>query len=85
MWIIFTYLEQGIRTPTKIFKNSRLKTAYGNNNLRAHCKACRQLYKYSNCGVFKLKYIRYDQVYIGQTGRDLNTRDKEHKHSEERK
>jgi hypothetical protein len=66
-WVKFTYFREGIRTVTKTFKNARLKVAYSANNLiRNHSNVYRQLDKYNSSGVYKLKCLSSDQVYIDQ-------------------
>jgi hypothetical protein len=79
IWIKFTYFGSDIRTLTKIFKNSRLKVAFNvNNTIKIRCKSSGQYDKYKDSGVYQLKCPSCEQVYIGQTGRELRTRYKEH-------
>jgi hypothetical protein len=63
---------------TKIFKNTRLKVAdSADNTIKTHFKINRQHHQYNDSGVFRLKCLICDQIYIGQTGRDFTTRYKE--------
>jgi hypothetical protein len=68
-WTKFTYYGNDIRTLAKIFINSTIKT---------RCKLSRQYDKYNTSGVYQLKCLSCEQVYIGQMGRDFRTTFKEH-------
>jgi hypothetical protein len=66
-WVKFTYFGEGIIILTKLFKNTTLKVACSvDNTIKTHCNVYRELDKYSNSGVYKLKCLSCDQVYIGQ-------------------
>jgi hypothetical protein len=75
IWAKFTYFGEDIRILTKIFRKSMIKVAYSTSNtVRNCCKVRTYNDKYSTCGVYELKCLTCDQVYVGQTGRNFRTR-----------
>jgi predicted GIY-YIG superfamily endonuclease len=79
IWTEFTYFGRDIRTLTKILKNIRLKLAFNvNNTIKIRCKSSGQYDRYKNSGIYQLKCLTCEQVYIGQTGTEFSTRYKEH-------
>jgi hypothetical protein len=72
MWEKFTYFGEEIGTLTNIFKNFAVNITYNTNNtIKKHCNIHTYNDKYSACGVYELKYLTCDQVYVGQTGRNF--------------
>jgi hypothetical protein len=79
IWTKVTFLDTEMRTVTKVFKNSRVRVAHNvNNTIKSKCKINKPHDIYSNCGVYQLKCISCDQVYISHTGREFKTRFNEH-------
>jgi hypothetical protein len=74
LWTRFTYFGDEIRTLIKIFKNSRVRIGYCANNTNKN-NSIIPTYKdkYETCGVYNMKCLTCEQVYVGQTGRDFKT------------
>jgi hypothetical protein len=49
-----------------------------NNTIKKKCDSNLQADKYSQSGVYSLKCLSCDQIYVGQTGRSFKTRYEEH-------
>jgi hypothetical protein len=49
-----------------------------NNTIKKKCDSNLQVDKYSQSGVYSLKCLSCDQIYVGQTGRSFKTRYEEH-------
>jgi hypothetical protein len=78
MWANFTYFGDEIRTPTKHFKKSPIRICYyTNNTIKNNCIIPTRKDKYDTCGVYKLKCLTWEQVYVGQKSRGFKTRYKE--------
>jgi hypothetical protein len=74
-----TYFGEEIRTVTKIFKKSPTSIAYmTNNTVIYNCIVRAHKGKYGTCGVYELKCLTCQQVYVGHTGRDFKTRYEEY-------
>jgi hypothetical protein len=80
-WASFTYIGKETSHITNIFKRTVLRitsrTAYTLANLLTHKDRAHD--KYSLLGVYKLNCPDCHKTYVGQTGRLLSTRYKEHK------
>jgi hypothetical protein len=78
-WITFTYTRNYICEITNLFKDTNLRIAFKTtstpNNL---LNTMQKTNIYDQCGIYKLTCQRCQKVYIGQTGRSLNIRYKEH-------
>jgi hypothetical protein len=76
-WVSFTYYSLLIRRITNLFKQTGLKIAF-----RAASTIQQQLTHKQVCknpsGIYKLQCNTRNAVYIGQTGRAMNIRHKEH-------
>jgi hypothetical protein len=76
-WVRFTYYSPVIRRVTNLFKQTDLKIAF-----RAASTIQQQLTQKQACknpsGIYKLKCNTCNAVYVGQTGRAINVRHKEH-------
>jgi arginyl-tRNA--protein-N-Asp/Glu arginylyltransferase len=81
-WVTFTYIGKETRHITKLFKNTKVKTAFRTNNIiKRILKPKPQIEhgnKYNSPGVYKLKCNDCHLQYIGQTGRSFLTIYKEH-------
>jgi hypothetical protein len=80
-WITFTYTGNYIRKITKLFKNTNIKIAFRTNNTIdkiLNNNNNNKINKYDKSGIYKLTCQTCQKVYIGQTGRTLHTRYKEH-------
>jgi hypothetical protein len=81
-WVTFTYIGKETRHIAKLFKNTKVKTAFRTNNtIKRILKPKPQIElgnKYNSPGVYKLKCNDCHLQYIGQTGRSFLTRYKEH-------
>jgi hypothetical protein len=49
-----------------------------NNTINNKCSANSQIDNYNQCGVYSLKCLSCDQVYVAQTGRSFKARHEEH-------
>jgi hypothetical protein len=78
-WVTFTYTANYIRKITKLFKNMNIKVAFRTNNTIDRILGNNYaINKYDKSGIYKLTCQTCQKVYISQTGRNLNTRFKEH-------
>jgi hypothetical protein len=74
--VVFTHFSPIIRRITNLFRQTNLKIAFHATNTIQQLIA-KQTYK-DPSGIYKLKCNTYDGVYIGQSGRAINVRHKEH-------
>jgi len=76
-WVTFTYFSTIIRRITHLFKHSNLNIAF-----RATNTIQQQLSETSTnenpSGIYKLKCNTCNNLYVGQSGRSVNVRHKEH-------
>jgi len=77
-WTTFTYYGPAVRKITNLFKYSAIGIAFRTTNT-----IFKQLTKGKNeqttpSGIYKIKCNTCNTVYMGQTGRGINTRYKEH-------
>jgi len=76
-WVTFTYFSPIIRSITNLFKHSNLNIAF-----RAANTIQQQLSKKPTnknpSGIYNLKCNTCNNVYVGQSGRSINVRHKEH-------
>jgi hypothetical protein len=79
-WVTFRYYSPLIRMVTNIFKNTSLRIAFrATNSLRQILNTSKKHTNiYSNSGIYSLKCSTCNRFYIGQTGREIETRFKEH-------
>jgi hypothetical protein len=78
-WVTFTYTGNYIRKITKLFKDTNLKVAFKTTTtvgkqLSDNCTTN----TYEQSGIYKMTCQRCHKVYVGQTGRNLIIRYKEH-------
>jgi len=77
IWITFKYHSPLIRKVTNLFKNTNIKIAFRANNT-----VYQQLVQKTNCmnpsGVYEIKCNTCSKNYVGQSGRPIATRHKEH-------
>ena len=77
-WVPFTYFGPAVRKITNLFKDSNIKIAFRTTN-----SIQKQLSKdpcnHKNLsGIYKLKCNTCNKIYVGQSGRGIDTRYKEH-------
>jgi hypothetical protein len=78
-WISFTYAGHYIRKITKLFKDTNLRIAYRTSStLDKILKETHKMNPYEQSGIYRLICQSCHKVYIGQTGRTLSIRYKEH-------
>jgi hypothetical protein len=78
-WVTFTYTGNYIHSITKLFKHKEVKIAYKTGNTVSDIlKDTYITSKFDQAGIYKLMCMDCNKVYIGQTGRTLRTRYKEH-------
>jgi hypothetical protein len=76
-WIIFIQFSPLIRRVTNLFKQTNLKVALRTTNTIQQQLTEKHTYK-DPCGIYKLKCNTCNRVYVGQSGRAINVRYKEH-------
>lgn len=79
-WVTFTYYKPIIPKLTKLFRNTNLKIAFSTNNTIYNILHNRPHHTSTHAysGIFQLKYQACKLSYIGQAGRRLQLRVKEH-------
>ena len=75
-WITFKYFSPLVRRVTNLFKQTRLKIAFCATNTIQQL-AGKQTHS-DPSGVYKLKCSTCNKVYVGQSGRTISVRFKEH-------
>jgi len=77
-WVPFTYFGPAIRRITNLFKDSNIKIAFRTTNL-IHKQLSKGPYNIQNpSGIYKLKCNTCNKIYVGQSGRAIDIRYKEH-------
>jgi uncharacterized protein (UPF0335 family) len=76
-WVTFTHFSPLIRLVTNLFKQTNLKVAFRTTNTIQQQLTEKQTYK-DPSGMYKLKCNTCNGVYVGQSGRAINVRYKEH-------
>jgi hypothetical protein len=75
--LIFTHFSPLVKRVTNLFKQTNLKVAFRATNTTkqqlTENQTCRD-----PCGIYKLKCNTRNGVYVGQSGRAINVRYKEH-------
>jgi hypothetical protein len=75
----FTNLENQMMTTTNIFRNANIKLVCAvNNTIQKNVAVKQDSNKYKQNGMYKLKCIQSNKVYIGQTGRNCKARRNDH-------
>ena len=78
-WVTYTYTGNYIWKITKLFKNTNIKIAFKTNHTIGRTLHERHnTNPYEQSGIYKLTCQSCHQVYIGQTGRKLSTRYRDH-------
>jgi uncharacterized protein (UPF0335 family) len=85
LWAKFTYIGKGIRTITKLFKDTPIRVAYKVNNTiskrlmpKPHNLNLQK--RFEKSGIYSLTCPDCDMKYVGQTGVILRKRYNEHLH-----
>jgi hypothetical protein len=74
-WATFTYIGKQTRTIAKLFRNTNIKIAYKTTNtIQKHLRTKKQDSIYNKSGVYRLTCGGCQKKYIGQTGRNFQTR-----------
>ena len=76
-WVIFTYHSPLIRCVTNLFKHTELNIAFKATNTIKQQIADKQINN-DPIGVYKLKCNTCNKVYVGQSGRAITKRYREH-------
>jgi len=76
-WITFMYFSPLVRRVTNLFKQTRLKIAFRATNMIQQQLTAKQTHS-DPSGVYKLKCNTCNKVYVGQSGRIIGIRFKEH-------
>jgi hypothetical protein len=78
-WVSYTYNGNYIRKITKLFKNTNINIAFKTSHTVGKLlKEKREINPYELSGIYKMTCQSCQKVYIGQTGRNLTIRYKEH-------
>ena len=76
-WVTFTYHSPLIRRITNLFKQTNIKIGFrATNTIQQQLNSKKQHNDPS--GIYKLKCNTCNNVYVGQSGRAIDTRFKEH-------
>jgi hypothetical protein len=68
-----------VRRITELFRHTQIRTAFRTQNtVQNILKLHTQRDKYGRSGIYQMKYLNCPLKYIGQTGRTLSIRCKEH-------
>ena len=76
-WVTFTYFSPIIRRITNLFKYSNLNIAFRANDIMQQQLSEKPTNK-NPSGMYKLKCNTCNNVYVGQSGRSISVRHKEH-------
>ena len=77
-WITFTYYSPQIRRITNFFKNANIQIAFRTTNTIQQQLNTGNVNLTNPNGIYRLQCMTCSRVYIGQTGRYISTRYKEH-------
>jgi len=78
-WTTFTYHSPLVRKITNVFKNTNLNIAFKATNTASQLLRINNLNgEYEKSGVYTITCPTCKKAYVGQTGRSLNARFKEH-------
>jgi hypothetical protein len=78
-WVSFKFHSPLIRKITNIFKNTNIRIAFqATNTLWQILNIKKSTNIHSSSGIYSLKCSTCNRVYVGQTGRVIRTRFKEH-------
>jgi ferritin-like metal-binding protein YciE len=78
-WVTFTYTGSYIRKITTIFKDTDVKVAFKTNTIITKLLNSTQIIStYEQSGIYEMTCQSCQKSYIGQTGRNLMIRYKEH-------
>ena len=78
-WITFTYYSPLTRKATNLFKRTNLNIAFRTTNtIHVHQQLSHKPSNINPSGVYELKCNTYNKAYIGQSGRSITIRHKEH-------
>ena len=78
-WITFTYYGPAVRKVTNLFKSTNLKIAFCPTNT-IYQQLSQKPNNTNPSGIYYLKYNTCKNAYVGQSGRLITTRYKEHLH-----
>ena len=76
-WISFKYYSPIVRRITNLFKDTNLNISFKPFNTKKQ-QLIEKEHKSNPSGIYKLQCNTCKDVYIGQSGRDINVRYKEH-------
>jgi hypothetical protein len=77
-WVPFTFFGPALRRITDLFKGSNVKTAFRTTNTIQKQLPKKQNNQQNPSGIYSLKCNTCNKKYVGQTGRDIDTRYTEH-------
>jgi hypothetical protein len=79
-WATFTYIGKETRVITKLLKNTNIRTSFRTTNtIKNHLKPRKHISNiYNESGIYQLKCKSCPLKYVGPTGRNFQTRFKEH-------
>jgi hypothetical protein len=78
-WITFTFNNPAVHKITYLFQNTGLKIAYKpTNTICNFLKPRLNFNPLRQSGIYQLRCVTCDRVYVGQSGREVRTRYNEH-------
>jgi hypothetical protein len=77
-WIALMYFSPLVRRGTNLFKQTRVKIAFHATNMIQQQQQSGKQTHNDPSGIYKLKCNSYNKFYVGQSGRTISIRFKEH-------
>jgi len=77
-WVPFTYFGPAVRRITNLFKGSNIKIAFRTTNTIQKQLSKKSHNQQNPSGIYSLKCNTCNKKYVGQSGRSIDTRYKEH-------
>jgi len=78
-WVTFTYFSPIVRRNTNLFKQSNLNIAFqATNIIQQQQQLTEKQTNKNSSGIYKLVRNTCNNVYVGELGRSINVRHKEH-------
>jgi hypothetical protein len=78
-WVTFTFNSPVVHKITNLFKNTNINTAYrASNTIRRILQPRFRVDPFTQSGIYQIKCVSCNGVYVGQSGREIRTRYREH-------
>ena len=77
-WVTFTHFSPAVRKITNIFKRTDIGIAFRTTNTISKQLSLERYTNQDHSGIYKIKCNTCDKAYVGQTGRAISVRYREH-------